>query len=1008
MQRVSNVMTQQSMIASMHSNLAKLMEYQSQLATGKKYTSPSDNPIDVVRQLSLKTNLAENEQYIRNQDDAITWLSNTDTALQQMTDIVDRVRELTIYAGNGSLGEDETAAIAAELGELQEELRNVANYSVEGRYLFSGLSTGELPFVRDADGNVAYMGNDGKVRYEVEQGVVGEVSFSGSEIFPEDYVSNTLTSVELPIDFEWTGRNEILQITVGSRTVKVRLSEDWTDANVNGTDDVTDYNQFRDDGEVEGLTLDEISQLINESLDMGDVSKLISASVVKDESAGVQRLVLESHTGEPILVTGWQETDSIDESQSILGLDASSWTAGDGTVRVLFQAGEDVTFDIDATDTLSTIAEKLTSVPGVSARVSADGGSLVATATNKGTQFNLELTGAARELFSTSMDETVTVTSVEAVRSTDQSHIDFASLMGMETALKSREFSDGELIAIGDDLHLRFESGGNYAELKINGGDSLTIDELAERIRQVAGDWLEVVVQDDATESGLGTPESLEELTKRLILRPVDNEPLVVFDKNSAGYALDLGFSTATQSSGGTVVFPSIPCVDENMAALVQVSVGGENFQVKIYPDDVRATGSTAIDQTKVMQQIVEQVNAAAGENVLGYTVLDSATGECSLYAKNGESLRIVDLPISDPSFSPSYTMGIAMQMGISSGITSEPVADSATATAGTMRIESLGRSVDIDISAGDTPKIIADKIRDAAEGWLDVSYFDPEVPAAGSLSQLNIAAKDGSPVSIYDVQGDNASSVLRMDNAIRGDVDVSGWTLDADPTQNILSISVDGYTHTVDLNAIYDSNESGTIDIEDVTAAINARFQGMDVKARLVDDGVTGEQYLILTSPRGYSVKASGTAQAPLLGTSATITSRGNSSGDRYTQNMVTRTSSDSQKTNFFGVLDNLTNAVTAEDREGLSNIMLGKIDDFIDNLLQCRTTGGALLKRYENNQARFEQNNTYITELYGKVAEIDFAEISTEYAMAQSIYEASLAVIAQIVQPTLVDFLS
>ncbi|PKL03279.1 MAG: flagellar hook-associated protein FlgL, partial [Synergistetes bacterium HGW-Synergistetes-2] len=85
----------------------------------------------------------------------------------------------------------------------------------------------------------------------------------------------------------------------------------------------------------------------------------------------------------------------------------------------------------------------------------------------------------------------------------------------------------------------------------------------------------------------------------------------------------------------------------------------------------------------------------------------------------------------------------------------------------------------------------------------------------------------------------------------------------------------------------------------------------------------------------------------------------------------------------------------------------MLGQIDDFIDNLLRCRTSGGAILKRYENNQARFKQNNTYITELYSKVSDIDLAETSTNFAMAQAVYQSSLAVIAKIVQPTLVDFL-
>ncbi len=1006
MNRVSNPMIQQIMLSDMHKNLSQLLDYQHQLATGKKYSRPSDNPIDVVRELAMQTSLTENSQYIRNQDDAMAWLSNTDTAFNQMTDILHRIRELTIYAGNGALGAGESEAIAAEISELQEELRNTANYSVEGRYLLSGLSTGVKPFLRDENGQVVYKGNTGKVTYEMERGVEGTVSFHGREVFPEDYASNSLTSVDLPLDFLWTGRDEILQISVGSRTVKVHLPETWTDANLNGSDNPTDYNRFRDSGELAGHTLDDIAEIIRSSLNMGDVERLLSVTVDKDEAAGTQRLVFTSHTGESLAVTGWPETDAAAEAQTIKGLDASAWTAGDGTIRLFFQGGEDVQFSVDGTDDLSSIAGKLTTVLGVAARVSPDGNHLLVTSQVPGKPFTLELTGSARSLFSPSAEETVSVSSQPAVRPVDHSHIDFASLLGLETALKSRQFGPGEVLSLTDDLHVRFESGKNSAELKINGGVSLTADQLAERIRQVAGEWLEVTVREDMTESGLGTTGSLEEMTSRLLLRPVDNAPLVVFDKNTAGYALDLGLSTAVQSRNDTAagtVFPSIPCVDPNMAALLSVTLGGEKFRVKIYPGDVLSNTPPKVDQLKVMEQIVKQVNVQSGGEVLGYSVLDAASGRGALYALNGEALRIVDLPLSDPSFSPSYSAGIALQMGLSSGLTSPSIPDNLLSGAGTIRVESLGRTLDVLISAGDTPKIIADKIRQAGGEWLDVTYFDPELPAAGSGARISIASKDGSPLSFYDVEGDVASTVLSLDNAVRGDADITGWAPAAGDT---LSLTVDGYTHTLDLDVIFDSNSSGTIDADDVVAAINSRFQGQDIKATLVDNG--GGQYLVLTSPRGYAIEAGGSARAALLGTATATSSRGGAPSARNTQNVVVRTASNAQKTDFFGVLDNLVDAVKAEDREGLSNIMLGKVDDFLENLLKCRTSQGALMNRYENNQARFKQNDIYLTDLYSKISDIDLAETSTKYSMAQAVYQSSLAVIAKIVQPTLVDFLS
>jgi len=1021
MPRVTNSMVQNLMLSDMHNNLSRLLDYQQQLASGKKHARPSDHPIDVTRELALQTTLLENKQYIRNQDDAMTWLSNTDAAFNQMTDVAHRIRELTIYAGNGALGPGETQAIAAEINELQEELRNIANYSVEGRFLLSGLSTGVRPFERDAQGNVVYNGNTGKVQYEVEKSVVGNVSFHGREVFPEDYTSNTLTSVELPMDFVWSGRDEILQISVGERVVKVRLSEDWTDSNRSNIVELTDYNQFRDDGEVKGLSLDQIAEIINSSTEMGDVSRLLSVSVQKDVASGTQRLVFQSHTGEPVQVTGWPETDLVDQPQSIASVSGVPPTA-DGKITVSID-GNETTINIAVGEALSSIADKLSNVPGMVSRVNSAGDMIVLAARNAGVAFSVELTGGARALFSSSFDpltdETVTVASQPSKRAVDHSHIDFASLLGMETTLKSVQF-DGDITLDKGNLHLRFESGANYAELKIDddgGTKVVTVEELAERIRQVAGDWLEVVVQEDETEEGLGTSLSFEEATKRLLIRPKTNKPLVVFDKNTSGYAMDFGFSTAIQNTGGSsAVFPNIPCVDRNAAAQIKVTVGGEDFKVKLYPDDVAVdplATPQVVDQVKVMDQIVKQVNAAAGEKLLGYTVLkDNATppantDQVALYALNGESLRIVDLPIADPTWNPSHTAGIAMQMGIASGLTGgsfNPMDPPTTITAGTIRIESLGRTVDVDISAGDTPQMIAEKLRSAGGGWLDVNFFDGDVTAPASPVSLHIAAKDGSPVSIFDVEG-NVAATVEIDNAIRGTVNLAAWAPAAGDT---LEIAIDGYTHTIDLNAIADSNESGSIDADDVVAAINARFQGMDVKAQLVDNGTAGQKYLVITSPRGYSVEIGGTAQASLTGVGVDQTaSRPPSASGRYTQNVVVRTASDGKKTDFFGVLEKLADSVTAEDREGLSNVMLKQIDDFIDNLLRCRTSGGALLNRYDNNQARFKQNNVYITELYSKVSDVDLAETSTKFLMAQAVYQSSLAVIAKIVQPTLVDFL-
>ncbi|MFA6882117.1 MAG: flagellin, partial [Aminobacterium sp.] len=240
-------------------------------------------------------------------------------------------------------------------------------------------------------------------------------------------------------------------------------------------------------------------------------------------------------------------------------------------------------------------------------------------------------------------------------------------------------------------------------------------------------------------------------------------------------------------------------------------------------------------------------------------------------------------------------------------------------------------------------------------------------------------------------------------DNAIKGTVDVSGWT---PPANGTFSISINGMEHTIDLSAISPSEAGNPVAIEDLVRTINSRFQEQGVKAELVKDGA--DQRLVLWSPQGFSIEAtqSGDDATALLGaTSAQTENRGGVGA--YSQKIAVRTGANQQKTDFFGVIENLANAVRQQDREGINSIMLGKIDDFTDNLLRCRTREGAVQKRYTSNQSRLQQNNLNLTELYSKVSDVDLAEAYTQHKMTEAIYQASLAMMAQIIQPTLVDFL-
>jgi flagellar hook-associated protein 3 FlgL len=140
-----------SMMRNMGKNLNRMSKTEEMLATGKKFSLPSDDPIGVSRSLRLNTDVANMEQYKRNVEDAQSWLGTTEMAINNLINIFQRARELTVQAANETNSVDERKAIAAEIDQLKGQIISTANTTYAGSYIFSGFKT-----------NQALMSDDGE------------------------------------------------------------------------------------------------------------------------------------------------------------------------------------------------------------------------------------------------------------------------------------------------------------------------------------------------------------------------------------------------------------------------------------------------------------------------------------------------------------------------------------------------------------------------------------------------------------------------------------------------------------------------------------------------------------------------------------------------------------------------------------------------------------------------------------------------------------------------------
>lgn len=185
--RVTNGMMVNNLMRNLNRNLGRMEKTQQQLASGKKFVNPSDDPIGVSRSLRLNTEIATMDQYKRNADDVKSWLSTTEMAVSNVNEILKRAKELTVQAASETNSEDERAAIKAEIEELRNQLVQIGNTTYAGSYLFSGFKT-DQPLL-DANGNYDIGGGTNRLTLdeliEVNIGVgdkIGE-NFVGQRLF---------------------------------------------------------------------------------------------------------------------------------------------------------------------------------------------------------------------------------------------------------------------------------------------------------------------------------------------------------------------------------------------------------------------------------------------------------------------------------------------------------------------------------------------------------------------------------------------------------------------------------------------------------------------------------------------------------------------------------------------------------------------------------------------------------------------------------------------------------
>ena len=168
MRVTDNIMTSR-LLADLRTTYGRMAQTQEQVSSGRRIGRPSDDPLGAARARLRRGDLEGIDRHRDGAQTAASWLDASETALSHVTDQLQRARELTVQASNGTMSQVDRARIADEIDQLAAAAKDVMSIRVGDTYIFSGTATTTPPYTPGTGD--AYQGDAGQVLRDVGPGV---------------------------------------------------------------------------------------------------------------------------------------------------------------------------------------------------------------------------------------------------------------------------------------------------------------------------------------------------------------------------------------------------------------------------------------------------------------------------------------------------------------------------------------------------------------------------------------------------------------------------------------------------------------------------------------------------------------------------------------------------------------------------------------------------------------------------------------------------------------------
>ncbi|MGI8507762.1 MAG: flagellin [Gemmatimonadaceae bacterium] len=195
MMRVTDNIIQRNATLSLQSNLQRVAQAQAQVSSGQKYSSFADDPRAQSSIMESSGALRALDQYRRNIGDATARTNLEDSVLSQLTDAVDRAKEIAIQQGTSSSTASTRGGAKAEVDNLITFIASLGNTKYQDGYLFGGDNITDAPLTTSPPFYTTAMPPGGTHTTEIGAGQLFKSNHNAKEMLLDTGVLDSLKSL---------------------------------------------------------------------------------------------------------------------------------------------------------------------------------------------------------------------------------------------------------------------------------------------------------------------------------------------------------------------------------------------------------------------------------------------------------------------------------------------------------------------------------------------------------------------------------------------------------------------------------------------------------------------------------------------------------------------------------------------------------------------------------------------------------------------------------------------